>query len=71
MRIRGWRKIGAADRPLARARSWSAPSRCRLVGLLTLPGYHTNYNDRNYLPADLPGQRGLRGRRPALLRRPG
>ena len=29
-----------------------------LVGLLTLPGYKTNYNDRNYLPADLPANEG-------------
>lgn len=29
-----------------------------LVGLLTLPGYRTNYNDRNYLPADLPANEG-------------
>ncbi|MDT0440638.1 MMPL family RND transporter, partial [Streptomyces sp. DSM 41981] len=30
-----------------------------LVGLLTLPGYRTNYNDRNYLPTDLPAQAGF------------
>ncbi|MCY0611572.1 hypothetical protein OVV29_39270, partial [Klebsiella pneumoniae] len=29
-----------------------------LVGLLTLPGYRTNYNERNYLPADLPANEG-------------
>ena len=29
-----------------------------LVGLLTLPGYRTNYNDRNYLPTDLPANVG-------------
>ena len=29
-----------------------------LVGLLALPGYRTNYNDRNYLPADLPANVG-------------
>jgi putative drug exporter of the RND superfamily len=29
-----------------------------MVGLLTLPGYKTNYNDRDYLPADLPAQEG-------------
>ncbi|WP_441964727.1 MMPL/RND family transporter, partial [Mycolicibacterium houstonense] len=29
-----------------------------LIGLLTLPGYRTNYNDRNYLPADLPANTG-------------
>ena len=30
-----------------------------LVGLLTLPGYQPNYNDRNYLPADLPANQGF------------
>lgn len=25
-----------------------------LIGLITLPGYQPNYNDRQYLPADLP-----------------
>ena len=29
-----------------------------LIGLLALPGYKTNYNDRNYLPADLPANEG-------------
>ncbi len=29
-----------------------------LVGLLTLPGYRTNYNDRNYLPTDFPANEG-------------
>ncbi len=29
-----------------------------LIGLLTLPGYRTNYNDRNYLPQDLPANAG-------------
>jgi RND superfamily putative drug exporter len=29
-----------------------------LVGLLALPGYKTNYNDRNYLPADIPANLG-------------
>ena len=66
---RGWRKIGAA------VVRWPGPIlvatiALALVGLLTLPGYQTNYNDRNYLPADLPGQRGLRRRRPALLAGP-
>jgi len=30
-----------------------------LIGLLTLPGYQTNYNDRNYLPDDLPAMEGF------------
>ena len=57
MRTRGWRKIGAA---IVR---WPGPIligavALSLVGLLTLPGYRTNYNDRSYLPADLPANEG-------------
>jgi RND superfamily putative drug exporter len=39
------------------APSWSARW-LALVGLLTLPGYRTNYNDRNYLPTTLPANEG-------------
>ncbi|BBX02284.1 hypothetical protein BST36_09240 [Mycolicibacterium moriokaense] len=58
MRIRGWRKIGAA---IVR---WPAPVllatvALSLVGLLTLPGYQPSYNDRKYLPADLPANLGF------------
>ncbi|EID08921.1 RND family transporter [Mycolicibacterium phlei] len=57
MRVRGWRKIGAA---IVR---WPGPILAAtialsLVGLLALPGYRTNYNDRNYLPPDLPANEG-------------
>lgn len=57
LRVRGWRKIGAA---IVR---WPGPIlvatiALALVGLLTLPGYRTNYNDRNYLPADTPSNEG-------------
>ncbi|GAA1686825.1 membrane protein [Mycolicibacterium murale] len=57
MRIRGWRKVGAA------VVRWPGPilvgaTALALVGLLTLPGYRTNYNDRAYLPADLPANEG-------------
>jgi RND superfamily putative drug exporter len=57
LRVRGWRKIGAA------VVRWPGPIlvatiALSLVGLLTLPGYRTNYNDRNYLPADLPANEG-------------
>ncbi|MUL83718.1 MULTISPECIES: RND family transporter [unclassified Mycolicibacterium] len=57
MRIRGWRRLGAF------VVRWPGPVLLgtvllSLVGLLTLPGYRTNYNDRNYLPADLPAQEG-------------
>ncbi|BBY20286.1 membrane protein [Mycobacterium stomatepiae] len=56
-RIRMWRKIGAV---IVR---WPGPILVMtigiaLIGLLTLPGYRTNYNDRNYLPADLPANEG-------------
>ncbi|OSC42867.1 RND family transporter [Mycobacterium decipiens] len=56
-RVRGWRKVGAA---IVR---WPGPIlvgavALALVGLLTLPGYKTNYNDRKYLPADLPANEG-------------
>ncbi len=30
-----------------------------LIGLITLPGYQPNYNDRQYLPADLPANEGF------------
>ena len=58
MRIRGWRRLGAA---IVR---WPGPVllatvALSLVGLLTLPGYQPNYNDRNYLPADLPANAGF------------
>jgi RND superfamily putative drug exporter len=58
MRIRGWRRFGAA---IVR---WPGPIllvtiALSLVGLLTLPGYKTNYNDRNYLPSDLPAMEGF------------
>jgi RND superfamily putative drug exporter len=56
-RIRGWRKIGAV------VVRWPGPilvatlALC-LVGLVALPGYQTNYNDRNYLPGNLPAAEG-------------
>lgn len=58
MRIRGWRKIGAA---IVR---WPGPVllatiALSLIGLLALPGYRPNYNDRNYLPQDLPANQGF------------
>ncbi|WP_018602777.1 RND family transporter [Mycobacterium sp. 155] len=57
MRIRGWRKIGAA------VVRWPGPIliatiALSLIGLLTLPGYRTNYNDRKYMPTDLPANTG-------------
>ncbi|UUO01253.1 MMPL family transporter [Mycolicibacterium novocastrense] len=69
-RVRGWRKVGAA---IVR---WPGPIlvgavALALVGLLTLPGYRTNYNDRNYLPADLPANEGSVRPRSAISPRPG
>jgi len=57
MRTRGWRKIGAA------VVRWPGPIliatiALSLIGLLTLPGYETSYNDRNYLPKDVPSNEG-------------
>jgi len=57
-RVRLWRKIGGA---IVR---WPGPIligavALALIGLLTLPGYRTNYNDRNYMPADLPANEGF------------
>ncbi|MGA5464806.1 RND family transporter [Mycobacterium sp. NPDC050041] len=57
LRTRGWRKVGAA------VVRWPGPIligtvALALIGLLTLPGYRTNYNDRHYLPADLPANEG-------------
>ncbi|OKH68140.1 membrane protein [Mycobacterium sp. SWH-M5] len=57
MRTRGWRKIGAA------VVRWPGPILVAtiglsMIGLLALPGYRTNYNDRDYQPADLPANSG-------------
>ncbi|MGB0969607.1 MAG: RND family transporter [Mycobacterium sp.] len=57
LRVQGWRKVGAA---VAR---WPGPilivtTGLALIGLLALPGYKASYNDRNYLPADLPANQG-------------
>jgi RND superfamily putative drug exporter len=57
MRIRGWRRLGAV------VVRWPGPVllatiALSLVGLITLPGYQPNYNDRIYLPADLPANAG-------------
>ncbi len=56
-RIRGWRKLGSV---IVR---WPAPvlvasTALTLIGLLTLPGYRTSYNERRYLPPDLPSTAG-------------
>ena len=57
MRTRGWRKVGAAvvRWPGAILVSTIALS---LVGLLALPGYRPSYNDREFLPPDIPANLG-------------
>src|ERR1700736_4587511 len=57
MRTRGWRRVGTA------VVCWPAPILAAslalaLVGLLALPSYKTSYNDRNYLPANIPANEG-------------
>ena len=58
MRIRFWRRLGAA---VVRWPGWIllVTIILALVGLLTLPGYQPSYNDRKYLPADLPANEGF------------
>ncbi len=57
LRTRGWRKIGAA------VVRWPGPIlvstiALALVGLLALPGYVPSYNDREFLPDDIPANLG-------------
>jgi len=56
-KTRGWRRIGTA------VVRWPAPiltAACALtlVGLLALPGYRTNYDDRQYMPKSIPASLG-------------
>jgi putative drug exporter of the RND superfamily len=55
--VRRWRRLGTA---IAR---WPVPilaaaSSIALIGLLTLPGYETSYNDRFYIPNKIPANLG-------------
>ncbi|GAB7141991.1 RND family transporter [Mycobacterium riyadhense] len=57
LKTRGWRRVGTV------VVRWPLPvlvATCAiaLVGLLALPGYHTNYNDRAYLPGFIPANEG-------------
>ncbi len=57
MRVRFWRRVGTA------VVRWPGPIlvatvALSLVGLLALPGYRTDYNDRHYLPPDIPAAEG-------------
>ncbi|HEY7050680.1 MAG TPA: MMPL family transporter, partial [Mycobacterium sp.] len=58
MRIRGWRRLGAA---VVRWPGWIlfVTVAIAMVGLITLPGYQPSYNDRKYLPPDLPANEGF------------
>jgi RND superfamily putative drug exporter len=56
-KARGWRRIGTATVRWPGAILVGAVA-ASLVGLLTLPGYHTTYNDRIYLPGDIPANVG-------------
>jgi putative drug exporter of the RND superfamily len=58
MRIRFWRRLGAAIVRWPGA-ILTMTVLLALIGLLTLPGYRPSYNDRKYLPADLPSQQGF------------
>jgi len=58
LKVRGWRRVGTA------VVRWPLPILAvtlavALVGLLTLPGYKANYNDRQYLPAFIPANEGF------------
>src|SRR3954452_3531032 len=57
MKTRGWRRMGAA------VVRWPGPILAAsvglaLVGLLALPSYKPSYNDRDYLPKDIPANQG-------------
>jgi putative drug exporter of the RND superfamily len=57
IRTRGWRRIGTA------VVRWPLPilaAACgvALIGLLTLPGYQTSYNDRLYIPHNIAANKG-------------
>jgi RND superfamily putative drug exporter len=57
MKTRGWRRVGTA------VVRWPGPILAAsvalaLVGLLALPSYQPSYNDRNFLPNDIPANQG-------------
>lgn len=57
-RTRGWRRVGTA------VVRWPGPilaAACALalIGLIALPGYKTSYNDRQFLPTNIPAMQGF------------
>jgi RND superfamily putative drug exporter len=54
---RGWHRVGTATVRWPGAILVVAVA-AALIGLLALPGYHTTYNDRIYLPDDVPSNVG-------------
>jgi RND superfamily putative drug exporter len=57
MKTRGWRRIGTA------VVRWPGPILAAslglaLIGLLALPSFKPDYNDRNFMPADIPANLG-------------
>jgi RND superfamily putative drug exporter len=58
MKTRGWRRVGTA---VVRwpAAILIASTALALIGLLALPSYVTSYNDRKYLPSDIPANQGF------------
>ena len=65
MKTAGWRRVGTA------VVRWPGPIlvasiALALIGLLALPSYVNNYNDREYLPPGIPANEGFWGRGPAL-----
>ncbi|WP_084356478.1 RND family transporter [Mycolicibacterium wolinskyi] len=58
MRIRAWRRVGTV------VVRWPGPIlvaslALALVGLAALPGYKTSYDDRKYIPQDIPANEGF------------
>ena len=54
---RGWRRIGTVGGAVA-GPDTGGDVALALIGLLALPGYKTNYDDRDYLPEDTPSNVG-------------
>ena len=57
-RTRGWRRVGTA------VVRWPGPilaAACALslVGLIALPGYKTSFNDRKFMPTNIPAMQGF------------